>query len=70
MTVNAKLELENFLEERVEEIPRPLDFDSVVRGLLELPQGLSAHVVTPYRAHVSDIEAFNREYFRYGHLFN
>lgn len=70
LTLMAKLELQTFAEERREEIPQPLVFDSVMRGLLELPMWGSAYDVSANRPHLVDIEAFNRECGRYARLFN
>lgn len=70
LTLMARLELQTFVEGRQEEIPRPLVFDSVVRGLLELPMWGSAYDVLANRPHALDIEAFNRECVRYARLFN
>jgi hypothetical protein len=66
----ARLEIQSFVEERREEIPQPLVFDSVMRGLLELPMWGSAYDVLANRPHALDIEAFNKECGRYARLFN
>ncbi len=70
LTLMANLELQTFVTERREEIPQPLIFDSVMRGLLELPMWGSAYDVSANRPHLVDIEAFNRECGRYARLFN
>lgn len=71
LTAMARLELEAFVEERIEEIPQPLTFDPVVRGLLELPQGAGGLLVSSALVpHIADVEAFNAEYRRYAGLFN